>query len=167
MRSIRSSHRARGGAHARSRRGIGRKRQNASGKSRARRRRLQDHFGGTARRQLLGILALMVVSRGRQWNQQRRLTSRRQFRNGRGPGATDHEIRELQSMSHVVQERLHLRRQTSFGVPRLHHVQVALSGLMRYVQWDTGARQRGRCVHHRYVDRVRALRPSKDQHVNA
>src|SRR4051812_7282889 len=161
-RGVRPCKRPCGAGHLRAPWHIGDERAQARGQRLSGGVRLQQHLRGAGRCQRLGVLALVIVGRGRQRNENRRLPGRRELRQRRRPGAADDQVRCGDPPSHVVQERFDLGLNPGRLVGGSDHLHVSLSRLVCDTKRRTAGRQLRCCLHHGHVDRVRALRAAKD-----
>ncbi len=125
--------------------------------------RLRQQAGGSARCQRRSIVALMIVRRRRQWNEDRRLARRRDLANRAGARAAHQQVGARKRSRHVVDEGRHLRRDHGIQVNRLRLFVILFAGLMNHVDVRHRFHQLRQGIQHGLVDGMRALAAAEDQ----
>ncbi len=112
------------------------------------------------------VLALVIVGRGRQWNQNRRPSRRRHFRQSRRARARDDEPRRFHLSVHRIDEPFHAALHALPFERLSNHIEIPRPRLADEIEGCGCGRQPRRRLHQGHVDCVRPLRAAKDQDPN-
>ena len=123
---------------------------------------LLHQLGGTRLLQRARVVALVIVGRRRQRNENRRTAGRRHFRKRRRAGARDDQARGFHLSVHRIDEPFHAALHAVPLERRSNHVEVACPRLADEIEGFGCGSQPRRRLHHGHVDCVRALRAAKD-----
>ena len=88
------------------------------------------HEGGGVVGEQAGVETLVVVSRGRERNQEGRQSRAREFGQRGGSRSRDDAGGAAVLLGHVAKERLHVGRQRQRGITLTNRVEIGCSGLM-------------------------------------
>ncbi len=124
--------------------------------------RLLHHLRGPGSLQRKRVVALVIVGRGRQRNQNRRPAGRRHLRQRRRARARHDEPRGLHLSVHRIDEPFHAALHAVPFERRSNHVEVPCPRLADEIERFGCGSQLRRRLHHGHVDCVRALRAAKD-----
>src|SRR3989442_1013867 len=105
----------------------------------------------------------MIVGGAWEWNENRRLARRRNFRDGARAGTAQNQIGPREESWHVSNERINFGRGAGLLVGSQHVTIAALSRLMDDVDVRHLLHQLGQTLNHGLVDGVRTLAPAEHQ----
>ena len=121
------------------------------------------HEGGGVVGEQAGVETLVVVSRGRERNQEGRQSRAREFGQRGGSRSREDAGGAAVLLGHVAKEGLHVGRQRQRGITLTNRVEISRSGLMHDPPTSEFGSQSREGIEHRGVQRCRALTPAENQ----
>lgn len=121
------------------------------------------HEGGGVVGEQAGVETLVVVSRGRERNQEGRQSRAREFGQRGGSRSRDDAGGATVLLGHVAKEGLHVGRQRQRGITLTNRVEIGRSGLMHDAPTGEFGLHRRKRIEHGGVERCCALAAAKNE----
>lgn len=121
------------------------------------------HEGGGVVGEQAGVETLVVVSRGRERNQEGRQSRAGEFSQRGGPRSRDDAGGAAVLLGHVAEEGLHVGRQRQSGIAMTNRVEIGRSSLMHDPPTGEFGLQSREGIEHRGVERRRTLTATEDE----
>ncbi len=104
------------------------------GESLRRQRAIRDQERGAFAHEVLRVVSLVVVYRGREWNQDRADTNGGEFGDGERASTADHQISPSIRLGHVLDERSHIGAYARRGVTLTSRLDPTLARLVAHIE---------------------------------
>lgn len=121
------------------------------------------HEGGGVVGEQAGVETLVVVSRGRERNQEGRQSRAREFGQRGGSRSREDAGGAAVLLDHVAKEGLHVGRQRQRGITLTNRVEISRSGLMHDSPTGEFDLQSRESIEHRGVERCRSLASAENE----